>query len=122
MSSTTSGTESLPATAGPVVLTGTPVVPGVACGPVTGRPAGVALPAGDRPPLADDARPAEKERFTAAASAVAGRLERRAAAATGVSAEGLAATAGAARGRGVVSAGWAGRGGGGPPGGGAGGG
>src|SRR4051812_20738506 len=104
MSSTTSGTESLPTTAGPVVLTGTPVVPGVAFGPVIRPSAGVALPAGDRPPLADDARPAEKERFTAAASAVAGRLERRAAAATGVSAEVLAATAGLARDRGLLSA------------------
>ncbi|HEY4626235.1 MAG TPA: putative PEP-binding protein [Blastococcus sp.] len=104
MSSTTSGTESLPATAGPVVLTGTPVVPGVAFGPVIRPSAGVALPAGDRPPLADDARLAEKERFTAAASAVAGRLERRAAAATGVSAEVLAATAGLARDRGLLSA------------------
>src|SRR4051795_11964425 len=123
MSSTTSGTESLPTTAGPVVLTGTPVVPGVAFGPVIRPSAGVALPAGDRPPLADDARPAvgpaprgarppladdarpaEKERFTAAASAVAGRLERRAAAATGVSAEVLAATAGFARDRGLLAA------------------
>ena len=34
MSSTTSGTASLPTTSGPVILTGTPVVPGVAFGPV----------------------------------------------------------------------------------------
>src|SRR4051794_41792857 len=101
MSSTTSGTESLPATAGPVVLTGTPVVPGVAFGPVIRPSAGVALPAGDRPPLADDARLAEKERFIAAASAGARRLERRAAPAAGVRAQGLAGAAGAGRGRGV---------------------
>src|SRR4051795_102216 len=97
-------TDSLPATAGPVVLTGTPVVPGVALGPVI-RPAGaVQLPAEDQPPLAEDARPGEKERFAAAATAVAERLARRAAAATGVSAEVLTATAGLARDRGLLSA------------------
>src|SRR3982751_6866862 len=46
----------------------------------------------------------EKARFAAAATAVAERLERRAGAATGVSAEVLAATAGLARDRGLLSA------------------
>jgi phosphoenolpyruvate-protein phosphotransferase (PTS system enzyme I) len=104
MSSTTSGTESLPATSGPVVLTGTPVVPGVALGPVI-RPSGaVRLPEGDAPEVADDARAAEKQRFVAAADVVAGRLADRAAAATGVSAEVLSTTAGLARDRGLLSA------------------
>jgi phosphotransferase system enzyme I (PtsI) len=104
MSSTTSGTESLPVTAGPVVLTGTPVVPGVAFGPVIRPSTGVTLPAGDQPPLADDARPAEKERFRAAAELVAGRLAERAAGATGVSAEVLSTTAGMARDRAMLGA------------------
>src|SRR3982751_6249424 len=46
----------------------------------------------------------EKARFAAAATAVAERLERRAGAATGVSAEVLATTAGLARDRGLLSA------------------
>jgi phosphotransferase system enzyme I (PtsI) len=96
--------DSLPATAGPVVLTGTPVVPGVALGPVI-RPAGsVQLPPQDQPPLPEDARPAEKQRFVDAAAVVADRLDRRAAGATGVSAEVLTATAGLARDRGLLSA------------------
>src|SRR3954468_21794708 len=104
MSTTAPGTDSLPPTAGPVVLTGTPVVPGVALGPVI-RPSGaVRLPSEDQPPVPEDRRPADKERFTAAASVVAERLERRAAAATGVSAEVLTATAGLARDRGLLSA------------------
>src|SRR3954466_2170101 len=104
MSTTAPGTASLPSTAGPVVLTGTPVVPGVALGPVI-RPSGaVRLPAEDQPPVAEDGRPAEKSRFTAAATTVTERLERRAGAATGVSAEVLTATAGLARDRGVLSA------------------
>src|SRR3954466_15069056 len=96
MSTTASGTA---------VLTGTPVVPGVALGPVV-RPSGaVRLPSEDAPDVAEAQRPAEKERFAAAATAVAERLERRAGAATGVSAEVLAATAGLARDRGLLSAG-----------------
>jgi phosphotransferase system enzyme I (PtsI) len=88
----------------PAVLTGTPVVPGVALGPVV-RPSGaVRLPSEDAPDVAEAQRPAEKERFAAAATAVAERLERRAGAATGVSAEVLAATAGLARDRGLLSA------------------
>jgi phosphotransferase system enzyme I (PtsI) len=104
MSSTTSGTESLPATSGPVVLTGTPVVPGVALGPVI-RPSGaVRLPEGEHPQVPEGARAAEKQRFVAAADVVAGRLADRAAVATGVSAEVLATTAGLARDRGLLSA------------------
>jgi phosphotransferase system enzyme I (PtsI) len=103
MSTTAPGTESLPATAGPVILTGTPVVPGVALGPVI-RPSGaVQLPSEDQPPMAEEGRAAEKERFSAAATVVAERLERRAAGATGVSAEVLTATAGLARDRGLLS-------------------
>src|SRR3954466_15967885 len=95
MSTTASGTA---------VLTGTPVVPGVALGPVV-RPSGaVRLPSEDAPDVAEAQRPAEKERFAAAATAVAERLERRAGTATGVSAEVLAATAGLARDRGLLSA------------------
>jgi phosphotransferase system enzyme I (PtsI) len=101
MSSTT---ESLPATTGPVVLTGTPVVPGVALGPVI-RPSGaVRLPEGDLAPVAEGERDAEKQRFVAAADTVARRLADRAAAATGVSAEVLSTTAGLARDRGLLSA------------------
>src|SRR3954452_20396079 len=102
MSTTAPGTDSLPPTAGPAVLTGTPVVPGVALGPVV-RPSGtVRLPSEDQPAVAEDRRPAEKERFVAAPGTVAGRLERLAGAATGVSAEVLAATAGLARDRGLL--------------------
>ena len=77
MSSSTT-TERFPSAAGPVVLTGTPVVPGVALGPVV-RPAGaVQLPAGDAPSLAEAVRPEEKARFVAAADVVADRLTARA--------------------------------------------
>ena len=105
MSSTTSGTESLPATSGPVVLTGTPVVPGVALGPVV-RPAGaVRLPEGDRAGRAGER--AGRRRSSGSARPPRrspSRLAARAAAATGVSAEVLAATAGLARDRGLLSA------------------
>ncbi|MGZ4507342.1 MAG: putative PEP-binding protein [Blastococcus sp.] len=98
MSSSTT-TERSPSAAGPVVLTGTPVVPGVALGPVV-RPSGaVTLPAGGEATLDEAARPADKARFQAAADAVAERLAARAAAATGVSAEVLSTTAGMARDR-----------------------
>ncbi|MGZ4547260.1 MAG: putative PEP-binding protein [Blastococcus sp.] len=98
MSSSTT-TERSPSAAGPVVLTGTPVVPGVALGPVV-RPSGaVTLPAGGEAALDEAGRPAEKARFQAAADAVAERLAARAAAATGVSAEVLSTTAGMARDR-----------------------
>ena len=95
MSTTASGTA---------VLTGTPVVPGVALGPVI-RPSGaVRLPSEDLPAVPEERRAMEKARFAAAAGKVAERLERRAGAATGVSAEVLAATAGLARDRGLLSA------------------
>src|SRR3954447_19570960 len=97
-------TDSLPATTGTVVLTGTPVVPGVALGPVI-RPSGaVRLPSEELPEVPEDRRAMEKARFAAAAEKVAERLERRAGAATGVSAEVLSATAGLARDRGLLSA------------------
>jgi phosphotransferase system enzyme I (PtsI) len=86
------------------VLTGTPAVPGVALGPVV-RPSGaVQLPGPDAAELPEGDRAVEKERFVAAASVVADRLADRAAAATGVSAEVLSATAGLARDRGLLSA------------------
>jgi phosphotransferase system enzyme I (PtsI) len=93
-----------PALPGATVLTGTPVVPGVVVGPVV-RPTGaVRLPEGDGPPVPDEHRADERARFAAAAQAVAARLASRAAAATGVSAEVLAATAGMAADRGLLGA------------------
>ncbi|MCW2682768.1 MAG: phosphoenolpyruvate-protein phosphotransferase [Blastococcus sp.] len=94
-----SSTVDSPAAPGSVVLTGTPVVPGVAVGPVV-RPSGsVRLPAPDAAPVDESGRAAEKERYRAAAEMVAQRLGDRAAAATGVSAEVLSTTAGIARDR-----------------------
>jgi phosphotransferase system enzyme I (PtsI) len=91
-------------TAARTVLTGTPVVPGVVLGPVV-RPSGaVLLPAEAFDPLPETAREEERERFSAAAEAVAGRLAERAAAATGMTAEVLSATAGMARDRGLLGA------------------
>jgi phosphotransferase system enzyme I (PtsI) len=88
----------------PSVLAGTPVVPGVAFGPVI-RPAGaVQLPSEDQPPVDEADRAAAREQFVAAAEKVAHRLAERAAAATGVSAEVLSTTAGLARDRGLLSA------------------
>jgi phosphoenolpyruvate-protein phosphotransferase (PTS system enzyme I) len=87
-----------------VVLTGTPVVPGVALGPVV-RPTGtVRLPDPDGAPVPEAERSGERSRFEAAATLVAERLAARAAAATGVSAEVLSTTAGLARDRGLLSA------------------
>ncbi|MGY1590596.1 phosphoenolpyruvate--protein phosphotransferase [Geodermatophilus sp. SYSU D00708] len=104
MSTTAPGTTALPQTGGPVVLPGTPVVPGVVLGPVV-RPSGaVQLPADEGAVVPEDRRAGEKERFVAAAGAVADRLTERAAGATGVSAEVLATTAGLARDRGLLSA------------------
>jgi phosphotransferase system enzyme I (PtsI) len=95
MSSTVS---SLP-TAESIVLTGTPVVPGAAVGPVI-RPAGaVQLPAESAAALPEAERDGEKDRFRAAAEVVAERLTGRAAVSTGVSAEVLSTTAGIARDR-----------------------
>jgi phosphotransferase system enzyme I (PtsI) len=88
----------------PGVLTGTPVVPGVVLGPVV-RPSGaVELPAAAFETLPEAAREEEKARFVAAAETVAGRLAQRAAAATGMTAEVLSATAGLARDRGLLGA------------------
>jgi phosphotransferase system enzyme I (PtsI) len=88
---------------GAVVLTGTPVVPGVAMGPVV-RPVGaVELPATRGPWIPEDQRGVELERFAAASDAVAARLAARASAATGVSAEVLNTTAQLARDRGLLS-------------------
>jgi phosphoenolpyruvate-protein phosphotransferase (PTS system enzyme I) len=99
-----SSTVDSPAALGAVVLTGTPVVPGVAVGPVV-RPSGsVRLPAEDAPPVDEAARGAEKERYRGAAETVAQRLGDRAAAATGVSAEVLATTADIARDRALRAA------------------
>ncbi|RBY81659.1 phosphoenolpyruvate--protein phosphotransferase [Geodermatophilus sp. TF02-6] len=104
MSATAPGTAALSSPDGSAVLTGTPVVPGVAYGPVV-RPSGaVRLPADDGAVVAEEERAAERERFTAAAEMVADRLSERAGAATGASAEVLAATAGLARDRGLLSA------------------
>ncbi len=90
--------------AGRDVLTGTPVVPGVALGPVVWPTGAVQLPVEDTAPVAEADRPAERDRFAAAATVVADRLAERAAAATGVSAEVLSTTAGLARDRGLLSA------------------
>jgi phosphotransferase system enzyme I (PtsI) len=91
-----SSTLSSPATTGPAVLTGTPVVPGAAVGPVV-RPAGaVQLPADPGSAVPESDREAEKVRYRAAAELVAERLTARATAATGVSAEVLSTTAGIA--------------------------
>src|SRR5690242_6782645 len=102
MSDTAPFTSTAPSA--PQVLTGTPVVPGVAWGPVV-RPAGaVRLPTDESPPVPDAERAAERLRFGAAAQAVADRLAARASSATGVSAEVLTATAGLARDRGLLAA------------------
>ena len=102
--------SSTPSTASPAaaptttVLTGTPVVPGVAVGPVV-RPSGaVRLPEGDGAPVPEQRRAEEKARFAVAAGTVATRLSARAASATGVSAEVLTATAGMAADRGLLAA------------------
>lgn len=89
--------------AGTRVLTGVPVVPGVAYAPVIrpGRKPDIDLGAAA---LGDEERPAEAARFTAAAAAVAGRLRERAGRATGAAAEVLATTAGLAQDRAWLSA------------------
>ena len=104
MSTSPTGTRpSADQLSGSTVLTGTPVVPGVALGPVV-RPIGaIELPATEGPRVPEDQRAAEKDRFSAAADAVAERLTARAAAATGVSAEVLTTTAQLARDRGLLS-------------------
>jgi phosphotransferase system enzyme I (PtsI) len=104
MTRTAPGTDAFAAPSGPRILTGTPVVPGVALGPVV-RPTGaVRLPEADAAPVPEAGRAGERERFQAAADLVADRLAQRAAAATGVSAEVLSTTAGLARDRGLLMA------------------
>ena len=104
MTTTYSGNDvSGSGTTGPTVLTGTPVVPGVALGPVIRPHGAVQLPTEDAEPVGEDGRAAEKARFTAAAELVATRLSERAAAATGVSAAVLSTTAGLARDRGLMT-------------------
>ena len=104
MSSSVSGLVSTAGPSGPLVLAGTPVVPGVALGPVFRPSEGVRLPDGAQPELPEEARAAEKELFRAAAELVAARLATRASAATGVSAEVLSTTAGMARDRALWAA------------------
>ena len=82
-------------------LHGTPVVPGLAYGRVVRPAPAPQLPAATTVAEAD--RDAEVERFTAAASTIADRLAARAAAASGVSAEVLQATAQLARDRGLTA-------------------
>src|ERR1700712_4564651 len=84
MSSSVSGLVSTAGPSGPLVLAGTPVVPGVALGPVVRPSAGVRLPDAEQADLPEEARAAEKELFRGA---------------TGVSAEVLSTTAGMARDR-----------------------
>jgi phosphoenolpyruvate-protein phosphotransferase (PTS system enzyme I) len=99
-----SSTVSPPAAVGPAILTGTPVVPGAAAGPVV-RPTGtIRLPADDGTEVPGAERESEKARYGAAAEKVAERLTARAAAATGVSAEVLSTTAGIARDRALRTA------------------
>ena len=94
-----STTVTTPAPPGPAVLTGTPVVPGAAVGPVV-RPAGAVRLPDERGDVVPEAgREEEKARYRAAAEVVADRLTARAAASTGVSAEVLSTTAGIARDR-----------------------
>ncbi|MGW0035785.1 phosphoenolpyruvate--protein phosphotransferase [Gordonia sp. NPDC003376] len=87
-------------------LQGTPVVGGIAYGPVVR--AGVRIgPAGDletRTEVGEADRGAEQARFTAAAAAVAARLRDRASHASGAAAEVLIATAGLAEDRGWTGA------------------
>ncbi|ASR03636.1 putative PEP-binding protein [Gordonia rubripertincta] len=89
------------------ILTGTPVVGGVALGPALWpgrRPDHSAEALGAGIEIAEDLRADEAERFTAAAAAVAARLRERASQNTGVAAEVLAATAGLAEDRGWIGA------------------
>jgi phosphotransferase system enzyme I (PtsI) len=80
------------------ILQGTGVVPGVGTGPVV-RPMTRPVVPADEPELSPEEG---TERFSAAAEAVAGRLEQRATNASGPAAEVLVATAALARDRGLV--------------------
>ncbi|MGU3294391.1 phosphoenolpyruvate--protein phosphotransferase [Williamsia sp. M5A3_1d] len=85
--------------AAPTVLTGTPVVSGVAFAPVMWPGERPALPGPGTPPADVEA---ECARFVAAAAAVADRLRARASAGTGVASEVLSATAALAQDRGWI--------------------
>ncbi|MCF8602828.1 phosphoenolpyruvate--protein phosphotransferase [Gordonia sp. HY442] len=85
-----------------VVVTGTPVVGGLAYGPVIRVGARPAFDA-DAPAIADGERAAHEQAFVDAAETVGARLADRASHSTGVSAEVLTATAGLARDRGWIS-------------------
>ena len=82
-------------------LRGTPVVPGIGYGRVVRPAPPPVVPAATR--VEEPARDGEVARFAVAASVVAGRLTARSAAASGVSAEVLQATAGLARDRGLLA-------------------
>lgn len=80
-------------------MRGVPVVPGVRYGPVIRPGKAPEVDLGTSQDVAEADRAAEGERFTAAAAAVAARLRDRAAHATGVASEVLAATAALAQDR-----------------------
>ncbi|MBM7367691.1 phosphoenolpyruvate--protein phosphotransferase [Gordonia hydrophobica] len=86
------------------LVSGTPVVGGLAYGPVIRPGRRPSFDGIDATPIAEDLREAEMERFTAAAATVGDRLADRASHSTGVAAEVLTATAGLARDRGWASA------------------
>ncbi|MFZ2511384.1 MAG: phosphoenolpyruvate--protein phosphotransferase [Gordonia sp. (in: high G+C Gram-positive bacteria)] len=81
------------------VVTGTPVVHGLACGPVIRPAPRLAFDIDPAATVDPDARGAEQERFAAAVATVASRFSARASASTGSSAEVLAATSGLAKDR-----------------------
>ncbi|WP_188585849.1 phosphoenolpyruvate--protein phosphotransferase [Gordonia jinhuaensis] len=85
-------------------LAGTPVVPGVAYGPVLWPASRPTLPSADAASLPDDLRDAESTRFVEAAATVADRLRGRASASSGAAAEVLTATAALAQDRGWIGA------------------
>ena len=87
----------------PLAVTGTGVVPGFAYAPAAWTKARPVPPADNRV-VAEQEREAEAARFKTAASVVADRFATRASAATGVSAEVLAATSQLARDRGWIRA------------------
>ncbi|AUH69212.1 putative PEP-binding protein [Gordonia sp. PS3] len=87
-----------------VIVSGTPVVGGLAYGPIIRPAPRPGFDAIDDSPVPEELRDAEMERFTAAAGVVADRLADRASHSTGVAAEVLTATAGLARDRGWATA------------------
>ncbi|EGD54021.1 phosphoenolpyruvate--protein phosphotransferase [Gordonia neofelifaecis] len=87
-----------------MIVSGTPVVGGLAYGPIIRPGARPEFDGIDDATVVEDLREAEMQRFAAAAGAVADRLAERASHSTGVAAEVLTATAGLARDRGWASA------------------